>query len=449
MRSCARSSSRSPCHGDPVSLRQRALLLILVCGLIGIVGTWSTRPELTRWWALPAALLLAGLAYEAALLRRTSVELEVQAPEYWPLGRARTVRFTFRQQVRQRLDIQVVLSAPAELAAEPRIETLRLRAGEPAVAVLAAVPRRLGRHAWPALELRVGGVLHLAWWSRTVATPCTVAVVPDLINRLAPAPGEQSRGAQPARTVGAGAEVLQLRDYIRGDPQRSIDWKATARRGHLVARDYSEDLHLDVIVALDSGRASGLGAGEADRLGLYVNVAARFAQRAVALGDAVGLVLFAAQPLAVLPPARGESAVVRMRDLLTACRVQPTESNAVVAAARIRAMAPRRCLIVFLTDLEDPSAGEQLVKAVRLLTPKHLPFFAGFKSERIEALARTPAREAIGAYRALAALEHASRVEASVRALRALGAAALTARPADLDAAVLAAYHRFREQRRI
>jgi hypothetical protein len=36
-----------------------------------------------------------------------------------------------------------------------------------------------------------------------------------------------------------------------------------------------------------------------------------------------------------------------------------------------------------------------------------------------------------------------------VRALRALGAAALTAQPADLEKAVLDAYQRFRERRRV
>jgi uncharacterized protein (DUF58 family) len=432
-----------------VSLRQPALLLILLTGLVGIVGTWSGSPSMSRWWALPAALLLAGLAYEAAMLGRKPVELDVQAPERWPLGRLQVVRFAFRQHSRRRLHIQVVLSAPEELAAQPRIQTLELLPGTPAVTTLNAAPRRLGRYAWPAPTLRVSGVFRLAWWLRPVATECEITVVPDLIERLERTPGERGLGAQQTRAVGAGAEVLQLRDYVRGDALRSIDWKATARCGHLVTRDFTEEQHIEVIVAIDSGRASGLGAGEADRLGLYVNVAARFAQRAAAQGDAVGVVLFAAQPLALLPPARGEAAVGRLRELLTACRVQPSESNPVLAAARIRAIAPRRSLILFLTDLEDRSAGEQLAKAVQLLTPKHLPFIAGFRSERIEALASAPAREPIGAYRALAALEYTRIVEANVRALRALGAAALIARPADLDAAVLSAYRQFREQRRI
>lgn len=431
-----------------MSLRQGALLLILAAGLIGILGTWGA-PLLARWWALPAALLCAGLACEAAGLKRSPVEVEVQAPERWALGRPQVVRFVFRQPSPRRMALQVVLSAPEEWAAEPRIETLLLLPGVATVTTLSGAPRRLGRYAWPALAVRVGGALHLAWWSRRVAAPCTITVVPDIVRESEQAPGSSGGGAQPARATGAGTEVLQLRDYVRGDPPRSIDWKATARRGHLVSRDFTHDLHLEVIVAVDAGRASGLGAGEADRLGLYVNIAARFAQRAAALGDAVGVVVFAAQPLALLPPTRGDAAVARVRDLLTACRVQPSESNPVLAAARIRAIASRRSLVLFLTDLEDLAAGEQLVKAIRLLTPKHLPFIASLRSERIEALARAPAREPIGAYRALAALEYASTMQANVRALRALGAAALTARPADLDAAVLAAYRQLRQQRRI
>jgi len=432
-----------------MSLRQNALLLILLTGLLAIVGIWSASPELRNWWALPAALLLSGLAYEAAVLGRWVVSVELQAPEYWPLARAQEVRYVFRQQSRRELALQVVVSPPEEFAAESRIETLQLFVGRANDVVLAAAPKRMGRYAWPPPTLRIGGALRLAWWSRSVSSDCKVTVVPDVVGSAEQGWAEQGAGAQPLRVNGSGTEVLQLRDYRRGDPLRAIDWKATARRGHLVSRDFSDDQHLEVIVAVDAGRASALGADEVDRLSLYLNVAARFAERATALDDAVGLMIFAAQPLAMLAPARGDAAVARIRDLLTACRVQQSESNPVLAAARIHAMAQRRSLILFLTDLEDAAAGEQLVKAVRILTPKHFPFIAGFQSTRIEALASAPAREPLGAYRALAAVEYVNTVAGNVRALRALGAAALTARAAELDRAVIGAYRQLREQRRI
>lgn len=432
-----------------MSLRRNALLLILLTGVLGIVGSWSADPLSGRLWALPAALLLSGLAYEAAMLGRHAVELEARVPEYWPLARSQPVELVFRQHSRPRLSIQVALSAPPEFASQSRVETLKLNSGTAAVALLSAAPRRLGRYAWPSPKIRVGGVLSLAWWPRNVAIERTVTVVPDTAGAVERGKGDHGVGAQVGRTGGSGAEVLQLRDYRRGDPLRSVDWKATARRRRLVSRDFSEDQHLEVVVAIDAGRASALGAGEVDRLSLYVNVAARFAERAVSMDDAVGVMVFAAQPLAMLPPARGESAVARIRDLLAACRVQQSESNPVLAAAGIRTMAQRRSLILFLTDLEDAAAGEQLVRAVRLLTPKHLPFIAGFRQSGIEALPLAEAREPLSAYRALAAVEYVNTVEGNVRALRALGAAALTARPAELDQAVMEAYRSFRDKRRI
>src|SRR5581483_5499856 len=119
-----------------MSLRQNALLLILLTGILAIVGIWTASPELRHWWALPAALLLSGLAYEAAVLDRCVVELELQAPEYWPLARSQPVSYAFRQRSRPKLFIQVVLSSPEEFASQSRIETLQLLAGVATVATL-------------------------------------------------------------------------------------------------------------------------------------------------------------------------------------------------------------------------------------------------------------------------------------------------------------------------
>lgn len=430
-----------------MSLRRNALLVILFTGVLAILGQWG--PELARWWCLPAALLLLGLAYEAAVLARCTVHARVLTSERWPLGRVQDARCELRQESWPSLAAQVLFSAPAEFAAKPRTETLHLIRGVPSIAALQAAPRRLGEYRWPPPIVRLGAPFGLAWWPRTIAAECTVTVVPDLIERFDRVRGNRSTGEDRARTPGAGAEILQLRDYRHGDPLRVIDWKASARRRRLISRDRSEDQHLELIVAVDAGRASGLGAGEIDRLGTYVNVAARLAQRAMELDDSVGVLIFAARPLVALRPARGETAVVRIRETLAACRVQTGESNPVLAAARIRSMVERRSLAVFLTDLEDASSGEQLVDAVQLLTPKHFPFIAGLESAQVHALAQARVGEPLGAYRALAAMEYGNTVAANARALRALGAAALTARPEHLDRAVFEAYREFRERRRI
>lgn len=430
-----------------MSLQRNALLLILIAGVLAIMGEWSTA--LARWWCLPAGALLLGLAYEAAVLRRIRLELRLTSAERWLLGRPQRVDFVFRQRDREMLRVQAALSAPPEIGAQPHVETLKLLRGLETSTSLDAVGRRLGTLAWPPTAIRVGGALGFAWWSRRIETDYNVTVVPDVLIRTATTRSSRQTGAQHSRVTAGGTEILQLREYRRGDPLRVIDWKASARRMRPISRDMTEDQHLELIVAIDAGRASALAAGEVDRLSLYINVATRLAQRAAEMDDAVGLLVFAAQPLAALAAARGDRAVARVRKVLSSVRVQAGESNPVLAAARIRSLSHRRSLIVLLTDLEDASATEQLVQAARLLSPKHFVLIAGFESERISALMATRAREPLDVYRALAATDYCNTLAGNVRALRALGAAAITARAEHLDRAVLDAYREHRLRRRV
>lgn len=428
-----------------MSLRPNALLWVLLTGLLGILGQWD--PAVARWWCLPAALLLAALAWEATATRRCSLGLDIHGLDPWLLGRTQAVKYTFTQDKDARVTIQAVIAPPEGFAATARLETLDLT-HSPGTVILDVMAKRLGRYAWPTPEMRISGFFGLAWWPRRLTTSCTVTVIPDVMGRTTAVANDQAGGTQPAFTGGEGKDILQLRDYRHGDPLRLIDWKASARRGNLISREHSEARHLEVLIAIDAGRSSGLSAGDIDRLGLYVNIAARLAQRAAQLDDAVGVLVFASQPLAMLPPARGDTAVTRIRRVLASCQVQSGSSNPALAAARIRASIRRRTLVVLLTDLED-SPLEQLVQAVRLLRPKHYAVIAGLENPRILALPLARSDDPLAPYRALAATEYRRSLSNQTQALRALGAAALTARPDCLDRAVLQAYRDIRLHRRV
>jgi uncharacterized protein (DUF58 family) len=295
----------------------------------------------------------------------------------------------------------------------------------------------------------LAGVLGLAWWSVPLVAECLIQVVPDALRAAEQAPGAAASGEQTMLRLGAGAEVLQLRDYRPSDAPREIDWKASARLQRLTSRDYAEEQHLEIVLAIDVGRASGLAAGTTDRLALYANIAARFAQRALSLEDSVGLLLFAERPLLALAPARGTSTLLRLRAALTSMQVQSVDGNVLLAAASVRTLLRQRGLVVILTDLDDAGAIPELSAAARLLLPKHLPFIAGVRSTEAAALARASVSDAAGAYRALAAQEYINGIERNVRALRALGAAAILSPPQTLEQAVMHSYVQFRQRRRV
>ena len=432
-----------------MGLRQNALILLLLTAIIAIAGDWSGQSQLARLWCAPAGLLLLGLAYERWIVVRASPRLELHAPERWFLGRATPVHFVVVHRLARAMSVEVAPSAAPEVSMDRSVRVL-VAAGDASEGdMLPATARRLGRYQWPSFRARVGGVLGLAWWPQELAAGGEFRVVPDIVREAERARGANARGAVAAQRSGSGGEILQLREYRPGDPQRSIDWKASARVRRLVSRDFSEDQQLDIIVAVDSGRASGLAAGDTDRLALYANVAARLAQRAVSLDDRIGLLVYAERPLAAVAPGHGSSAVARVRALLAEMSVQPVDSNHALAAMRIRSLVRHRSLVVLLTDLDDLTLAGEMRSAIRLLLPKHLPFVAALASERVSTLAQRTATDDQDVYRVLAAQEYQNALSRNAASLRALGAPTVLASSFELDDAVLTAYESFRRRRRI
>jgi uncharacterized protein (DUF58 family) len=429
---------------------QRAYLLIMLTAVLAVAGIWSTDPGLGDLWRIPAALLLVGLAIEGLFIRRASVTAEIETAARAFLGREQGAAYAFHNGSSRAVSVEYAPVTPPGV--EPLGNVTR-RIVAPAGGVerdpftLLAV--RMGPQTWPAVPARLLGPLGLAWWSRDLQPALRIAVAPDTLIRARGRPRGNPAGARPRRVIGAGSELHQLRGYVRGDSLARIDWKATARSRRLVTREFSEDQHLDVLVAIDAGRLSRVRAGRLDRFGVYANVVARFAEIVVPNDDRIGMIVFADRPLAVCPPDRGLPAVTRIRKTLAQLSVQAAESDPLAAAVRIRGMLKHRGLVVLLTDLDDASVADQLVRAVKLLSPPHLVVVAGIHSPEISDLARREAHDWKDPWISLAAQEYEARAESQRALLRRLGAPVIAATEELLEQKVLAEYESLRRSRRI
>jgi uncharacterized protein (DUF58 family) len=429
-------------------LARRGYVLVVLTAVLAVVAVWSGDQQLARWWQLPAGLLLFGLTLESLLARRRPPAAAlIVAPRAY-LGHTLEAAFTFTNNMRRPVALEYAPLAPAGFA--PREEVRRVVAparGSVADAVK-LLPVRLGLQEWPALPARLLGPLELAWWSRRLALDAQVVVAPDALRRVVRARG-LAGGARARRVVGAGAELHQLRAYLPGDPLARIDWKASARAGSLITREYSEDQHLDVLVAVDAGRLSRLRCGELDRFGLYGNIAARLAEVATQHDDRIGLVVYADRVLATCPPARGLAGTIGLRHALEGSSVRGAESDPTAAAVTIRGLLRHRALIILLTDLDDASVAHQLARAVQLLSPPHLVLVAGVQGGEIAQLSRSYARDWQDPYVAIAAAEHEARTVGQRALLARLGAPVVAAPAARLEEQLFARYEELRRARRI
>lgn len=420
-------------------LAQRAYILIVLTAVLAITGIWSSHPGFEGLWRIPAALLLLGLAWESAVVRRIPISVAIETAPHAFLGRAQPAAFAFRNDSSRAVAMEYAPVLPDGFA--PLWETRRVLApargtGRDSFLLL---PIKLGAQPPRPVSSRLRGPLGLAWWSRDLQPSGQLSIAPDTSSRGTARPRGHPSGPRSRRAVGAGAELYQLRGYRAGDPMTRIDWKATARARRLVTREFSEDQHLDILIAIDAGRFSRVRVGSLDRFGLYANAAARFAELATANDDRIGLMVFTDRPLFSSAPARGLAGVMRVRRALEAMQPEPAESDPTAAAVRIRSILKRRGLVILLTHLDDVNSADPLAKAVRLLSPPHFVVVAEARE----------AREWSDPWVALAAQEHEARVALQRLLLRQLGTSVVVAPPESLDRALLAEYEALRRSRAV
>jgi len=430
-------------------LAGRAYVLVFLAAVLGISAIWSEAAAgLSGLWRIPLALLLAGLTIEAWYLGRVRLAARLDTTPRAFLGRAQPAALAVANAAGRPLTLEYAPALPPGFEPLSGVRRLTVPARGVCRDSFTLVPVRLGPQRWPKLPARVLGPLRLAWWTRALEPAERVRVAPDTL-RHALRPRGLAGGSRTRRVAGAGAELHQLRAYAPGDPLSRIDWKATARAGTLVTREFSEDQHLDILVAVDAGRFSRVGAGRLDRFGLYANIAARFAEVATHNDDRIGLVVYADRVLAACAPARGLAGMTRVRQALEELTVRAAESDPTAAAIRMRALLKHRSLVVLLTDLDDASIAGQLTRAVRLLSPPHLTVVAGVRSTEIEALAAREARAWDDPWIALAAAEHGARAAAQRVRLARLGVPVVAAPAEQLEPAVFAEYETLRRARRV
>jgi len=185
--------------------------------------------------------------------------------------------------------------------------------------------------------------------------------------------------------------------------------------------------------------------GELTKLDCAVNAALLVAQAAVAHGDRVGVLTFAGEVLAYLPPRAGRGQVGRVLDVLQAVQPGLVEPDYAAAFRRLAVGRLQRSLVVVFTDLVDARASASLLRQVAALMPRHVALLIAIADPPLERHARAVPATVEAVYRQAVARELLYERAEALKAITARGGLALDVAP---DALNLAAVNRYLEIKR-
>ncbi len=237
-------------------------------------------------------------------------------------------------------------------------------------------PSRRGDYEFGNIFLRLHGRMSLIKKVREFSTNNCVKVYPDLetaqFSLMARKGRLQQIGVRNARIQGLGREFESLRDYMPDDEMRRIDWKATARRGKLVTRQYEIEKSQNVIIAIDIGRTMLAEIDGVQKIEHAIKAALVLAYVASLSEDRVGLLLFSDQIKTYLPPQKGRSQVFAIMEALHNVEASLAEPDYQRSMGQLQKMWRRRSLLVCFTDIWDADSSRSTISELAALQSRHL-----------------------------------------------------------------------------
>ncbi|MHA1771235.1 MAG: DUF58 domain-containing protein [Candidatus Thorarchaeota archaeon] len=235
--------------------------------------------------------------------------------------------------------------------------------------------RMRGRYYIGPTEVIMRDRLGLHYYKRTLKARTEILVYPTWKDvRRMESLGKQRQlglmfGAHRTKTVGMGTDFAGFRDYVPGDAFRLIDWKASARRGKMIVKQFEMEKNIQIMCMIDTSGSMGNGYPENTKLEYAIRAAVLLSYMGIERKDLVGTCVFSDKVHAFVPPSLKPNHMFEVLESLALA--EPIGwSNFPEAVEYVTRQLTKRTLFIFLTDLEE-SPGPLLTAMKRVIANGH------------------------------------------------------------------------------
>jgi len=166
---------------------------------------------------------------------------------------------------------------------------------------------------------------------------------------------------------GRGMEFAEVREYLRGDDVRTIDWNVTARTGSPYVKVFDEEREQTVMLLVDASASGAFGSVQQMKGEVGVEISALLAFAAIKNNDRVGLLIFTDQVEVFIPPKKGRKHVLRVIRELLYFQPQGKCTSITSALDYLDRVLHRRSVVFLISDFID----EDYERPLQLMRRRH------------------------------------------------------------------------------
>lgn len=369
-----------------------------------------------------------------------NVRLKVRRrlPKIFSLGDDNKVTIEITNQSKLALSLRVIDEIPVQFQKRDFSENFYLTANRQRIFSYELRPLQRGEYTFGSIQVFLETQLGLVQRRWQHDYPMSVPVYPSVMqmkqyelrafDRIT-----NQQGIKKMRRIGHSYEFEQIKSYVRGDDIRSVNWKATGRRGQLMVNQYEDERAQQIYSIIDKSRAMKMPFAGLSLMDYAINTSLVISNIALQKFDKAGLITFSDKLGATIKAERRAQQLNKILQALYREKERPLEANYELLYQSARKIIKGRSLVLLYTNFESMSALDRVLPILRRVNNLHLLVVVFFENTEIKAFSQQSVEDVEGIYTQTIARQFLAEKVAMVQKLKQYGIQAVLTAPEDLS----------------
>lgn len=275
--------------------RRFYIVLIVVILLLGSGYVLAPFFVIGQWTLFVLLLVVSADVY--SLYRIRGIQAFRQCADRFSNGDENEVSIRVESSYPYPVSLEVIDEIPFIFQKRDVDFRTKLQANEGKTITYRLRPTRRGVYSFGYVRVFVTGRIGLVSRRYTCAEPLDIKVYPSYLmlhqyELLAMSDNLTELGIKRVRRVGHHTEFEQIKEYVKGDDYRTINWKASARRHQLMVNVYQDERSQQIYSVIDKGRVMQQAFRGMTLLDYAINASLVLSYVAMRKDDKAGLVTF-------------------------------------------------------------------------------------------------------------------------------------------------------------
>ena len=250
-------------------------------------------------------------------------------------------------------------------------------------------PKERGVYEYGAINIYVSTLTKFIRKKYTFSANQKVAVYPSFLNLrkyelFASRTALLPNGIKRTRKIGQSSEFEQIKEYVLGDDLRHVNWKATAKRQHIMVNHYQEEKAQNVYLLIDKGRTMKMPFNGMSLLDYAINASLMLANISIKKQDKAGLWTFDKKTDIFLKADNKTLQLRRIIESLYSITTDFKESNYEYILSESLKKIQKRSLLILFTNFETVDALKRQLPYLRALAKKHVVLTVIFENTLLD-----------------------------------------------------------------